>query len=307
MPCEAKLQSMKLKQLDGLMAFWKVAEHRGFTAAAAELEVSPSALSQAIRQLETRLGVRLLNRTTRSVSLTEAGEAYLARVGPALGQVIEAGEELNVLQGRPTGTLRLNAARISTALVLQPLLAGFLQENPHVHLELTNDEGFIDIVEKGFDAGIRFGESVHRDMVAIPIGGPVAVAVVAAPEYLRRHPAPRHPDELVRHNCIRFRFAATGAIYKWEFQVDGRLVEYEVKGNLTLSDTMFGLEAALEGVGLAYTFEQLARPYIRAKRLKRVLASFSPTFPSFYLYYPSRHDQPTKLKALIEYVKRRTP
>jgi len=289
------------------MAFWKVAEHRGFTAAAAELEVSPSALSQAIRQLETRLGVRLLNRTTRSVSLTEAGEAYLARVGPALGQVIEAGEELNVLQGRPTGTLRLNAARISTALVLQPLLAGFLQENPHVHLELTNDEGFIDIVEKGFDAGIRFGESVHRDMVAIPIGGPVAVAVVAAPEYLRRHPAPRHPDELVRHNCIRFRFAATGAIYKWEFQVDGRLVEYEVKGNLTLSDTMFGLEAALEGVGLAYTFEQLARPYIRAKRLKRVLASFSPTFPSFYLYYPSRHDQPTKLKALIEYVKRRTP
>lgn len=298
---------MKLRQLDGLMAFWKVAEHRGFTAAAAELEVSPSALSQAIRQLETRLGVRLLNRTTRSVSLTEAGEAYLARVGPALGQVLEAGEELNVLQGGPTGTLRLNAARISTALVLKPLLAGFLQENPHVQLELTNDEGFIDIVEKGFDAGVRFGESVHRDMVAVPLGGPVAVAVVASPEYLRRHPAPRHPDDLVRHNCIRFRFAATGAIYKWEFQVDGRLVEYEVKGNLTLSDTMFGMEAALEGVGLAYTFEQLALPYIRAKRLKRVLTAFAPTFDGFYLYYPSRHDQPTKLKALIEYVKRRTP
>jgi DNA-binding transcriptional LysR family regulator len=307
MPYEAKLQGMKLRQLDGLVAFWKVAEHRGFTAAAAELEVSPSALSQAIRQLENRLGVRLLNRTTRSVSLTEAGEAYLARVGPALGQVIEAGDELNVLQGRPAGTLRLNAARISTALVLQPMLAGFLQENPHVSLELTNDEGFVDIVEKGFDAGVRFGESVHRDMVAVPLGGPVAVAVVAAPEYLRRVPAPRHPDELARHNCVRFRFAATGAIYKWEFQVDGRLVEYEVKGNLTISDTMFGLDAALEGVGLAYTFEQLARPYIRAKRLKRVLASFSPTFPGFYLYYPSRHDQPTKLKALIEYAKRRTP
>lgn len=296
---------MKLKQLDGLMAFWKVAEHRGFSAAAAELEVSPSALSQAIRQLETRLGVRLLNRTTRSVSLTEAGQAYIARVGPALGQVIEAGEELNTLQGRPAGTLRLNAARISTALVVQPLLAGFLQENPHVQLELTNDEGFIDIVEKGFDAGVRFGESVHRDMVAIPLGGPVAVAVVATPEYLRRHPAPRHPDELVRHNCIRFRFAATGAIYKWEFELDQRLVEYEIQGNLTISDTLFGLDAALEGVGLAYTFEQLARPYIRAKRLKRVLTSFSPTFPGFYLYYPSRHDQPTKLKALIEYVSRR--
>lgn len=297
---------MKLKQFDGLMAFWKVAEHRGFTAAAAELEVSPSALSQAIRQLETRLGARLLNRTTRSVSLTEAGEAYLARVGPALGQVIEAGEELNVLQGRPAGTLRLNAARISTAMVLQPMLAGFLQEHPHVQLELTNDEGFIDIVEKGFDAGVRIGESVQRDMVAVPLGGPLTIAVVASPEYLQRIAAPRHPDDLVRHNCIRLRFAATGAIFKWEFEVGGRLMNYEVKGNLTISDTLFSLDAALEGVGLAYTFEQLALPHIRAKRLKRVLASYSPTFPGFYLYYPSRRNQPTKLKALVEYIRRHT-
>lgn len=307
MPYEAMLHGMKLNHLDGLMAFWKVAQHRGFTSAAAELEVSPSALSQAIRQLETRLGVRLLNRTTRSVSLTEAGEAYLALVGPALGQVLEAGEDLNAMQGRASGTLRLNAARISTAMVLRPLLAGFLQENPHVQLELTNDEGFVDIVEKGFDAGVRMGESLHRDMVAVPLGGPVTVAVVASPDYLRRFPAPRHPDELVRHNCVRFRFAATGAIYKWEFQVDDRLVEYEVKGNLTISDTLFSVDAALEGVGLAYTFEELALPHIRAKRLKRVLTSFSPTFPGFYLYYPSRHDQPTKLKALIEYVRRRVP
>lgn len=295
---------MKLNQLDGLMAFWKVAQHHGFSAAAAELEVSPSALSQAVRQLEARLGVRLLNRTTRSTSLTEAGEAFLSRVGPALNQVIEAGEDLNALQGRASGTLRLNAARISIALVVQPMLAGFLQENPHVQLELTNDEGFIDIVERGFDAGVRFGESVHRDMVAIPLGGPVEVAVVATPEYLRLHPAPRHPDELAQHNCIRFRFAATGAIYKWEFQIEERLIEYEIHGNLTISDTLFGLDAALEGVGLAYTFEQLARPYIRDKRLRRVLTPFSPTFPGFYLYYPSRHDQPTKLKALVEYVNR---
>ncbi|MGH8689108.1 MAG: LysR family transcriptional regulator [Burkholderiales bacterium] len=298
---------MKLRQLDGLMAFCKVAEHRGFTAAAAELEVSPSALSQAIRQLEARLRVRLFNRTTRSVSLTEAGEAYLARVGPALGQVIEAGEELNVLQGRPAGTLRLNAARISTALVLQPMLAGFLREHPHVQIELTNDEGFVDIVEKGFDAGVRIGESVQRDMVAVPLGGPLTVAVVASPEYLRRVPAPRHPDELVRHNCVRLRFGGTGMIFKWEFQVDGRLAEYEIKGNLTISDTLFSLDAALEGVGLAYTFEELALPHIRAKRLKRVLATFSPTYPGFYLYYPSRRNQPSKLKALIEYVSRRAP
>lgn len=295
---------MKLNQLDGLIAFWKVAEHQGFTAAAADLDVSPSALSQAIRQLETRLGVRLFNRTTRSVSLTEAGHAYLARIGPALDQVVDAGDELNVLQGRPSGLLRLNAARVSVALALRPLLDGFLRENPNVQLELTNDEGFINIVEKGFDAGIRFGESIDRDMVAVPIGGPVTVAVVASPEYLRRAPAPRHPDDLVRHNCVRLRFAATGAIYKWEFEVDGRLLDYEVGGNLIISDTTFSLELALEGIGLAYTFEQLARPYIQAKRLKRVLTSYSPTFPGFYLYYPSRHNQPSKLKALIEYVGR---
>lgn len=298
---------MKLNQLDGLMAFWKVAEHRGFTAAAAELEVSPSALSQAIRQLEARLGVRLLNRTTRSVSLTEAGEAYLARVRPALGQVIIAGEELNAQQDGPTGTLRINAARISTSMVLQPLLEGFLRKNPHVRLELTNDEGFVDIVERGFDAGVRMGESLHKDMVAVPLGGPITVAVVASPDYLRRFPAPLHPDDLVRHNCVRFRFAGTGAIHKWEFQVNGDLVAYEVKGNLTISDSIFSVEAALEGVGLAYTFEQLALPHIKAKRLMRVLTPFSPTFPGFSLYYPSRHDQPTKLRAFIEYARRATP
>ena len=295
---------MRLKQLDGLIAFWKVAEHKGFSAAAAELEVSPSALSQSIRQLETRLGIRLLNRSTRSVSLTEAGEAYLARIGPALGQVVEAGEELNVLQGRPAGTLRLNAARVSIAMVLQPMLARFLQEYPHVQIELTNDEGFVDIVERGFDAGVRMGESVQQDMVAIPLCGPVAMAVVASPAYFKRFAVPRHPDELKLHNCVRFRFSGTGAIYKWEFNVEGRPVEYEIQGGLTISDTMFSLDAALEGIGLAYTFAQLAEPYIRAKRLKRVLTEFSPTFPGFYLYYPSRHNQPTKLKALIEFVGR---
>jgi DNA-binding transcriptional LysR family regulator len=296
---------MRLNQLDGLMAFWKVAQHRGFTSAAAELEVSPSALSQAIRQLEARLGVRLLNRTTRSVSLTEAGEAYLARIGPAVTQVIEASEDMNVLQGRPAGTLRLNAARVSVTLVLQPILADFLEEYPNIQLELTNDEGFVDIVERGFDAGVRLGESVHQDMVAVPLTGPLTMGVVASPEYLRRVPAPRHPNELARHNCIRFRFGATGRIHKWEFQVEERLIEYEVKGNLTTSDTTFNLDAALDGIGLAYMFEALALPHIHAKRLKRVLSAFSPTFPGFYLYYPNRQHQSTKLKALIDYVTRR--
>lgn len=292
---------MRLNQLDGLLAFWKVAEHRGFTAAAAALEVSPSALSQAIRHLEARLGVRLLNRTTRSVSLTEAGEAYLSRVGPALGDVLEAGEQLHALQGRPSGVLRINAARISVAMVLQPLLAGFLQAHPDVQIEITNDEGYVDIVDKGFDAGVRLGESVQKDMIAVPLGGPVSVVIVGSPDYFKRHPVPKHPADLVRHNCVRFRFSGSGAIHKWELMVDERIVEYEIGGSLTISDSLFSVEAALEGVGLAYTFEQLSRPHLRAKTLKRVLSDFSPTFPGFYLYYPSRRQQPSKLKAFVEY------
>ena len=292
---------MRLNQLDGLLAFWKVAEHRGFTAAAAALEVSPSALSQAIRHLEARLGARLLNRTTRSISLTEAGEAYLARIAPALGDVLEAGEQLHADRGRPSGLLRINAARISIAMALQPLLAGFLQAYPDVRIELTNDEGYVDIVEKGFDAGVRLGESVQKDMVAVPLGGPLAVAIVGSPDYFKRHPAPRHPVDLAQHNCVRFRFSGSGAIYKWEFEVDNRLVEYEPGGSLTISDSMYTVEAALDGIGLAYTFEQLARPHLQTKTLKRVLSSFSPTFPGFYLYYPSRRQQPSKMKAFVEY------
>ena len=238
--------------------------------------------------------------TTRSVSLTEAGQAYLSRIGPALSDVLEAGEQLHELQGRPSGVLRINAARISTAMVLQPLLAGFLKAYPDVQVELTNDEGYVDIVERGFDAGVRMGESVQKDMVAVPLGGPVAVSIVGSPDYFKQHPVPRHPSDLMHHNCVRFRFSGSGAIHKWELEVEGRIVEYEISGNLTISDSLFSIEAALDGIALAYTFEQLALPHIRAKKLKRVLSSFSPTFPGFYLYYPSRRQQPAKLKALRE-------
>jgi DNA-binding transcriptional LysR family regulator len=197
--------------------------------------------------------------------------------------------------------LRINAARISTAMVLQPLLAGFLKAYPDVQVDLSTDEGYIDIVERGFDAGIRMGESVQKDMVAVPLGGPIAAAIVASPEYFERYPVPKKPSDLAHHNCVRFRFAGSGAIFKWELDVGGRRVEYEVGGNLTIGDSLFSVEAALEGIGLAYTFEQLALPHIQAKKLKRVLGSFSPTFPGFYLYYPSRRQQPSKLKAFVDY------
>jgi len=301
MPCEGNLHAMRLNQLDGLLAFWKVAQHRGFTAAAADLEVSPSALSQAVRNLEARLDVRLLNRNTRSVSLTEAGEAYLAQIGPALSDVLAAGEQLHARDGRPSGLLRINAARIAIAMALKPVLAGFLKECPDVHIELTNDEGYVDIVERGFDAGVRLGESVQKDMIAVPLGPPVKVAIVGSPDYFKRYPLPKHPSDLVHHNCVRFRFSGSGAIYKWELQIDDRLVEHEVGGSLTISDTIFSIDAALDGVGLAYTFEALALPYLQSKQLKRVLTEFSPTFPGFYLYYPSRKQQPAKLKAFVDY------
>ena len=294
---------MRLNQLDGLLAFWKVAEHQGFTVAAAALEVSPSALSQAIRNLEARLGVRLLNRTTRSISLTEAGEAYLSRIGPALSDVLDAGEQIHALQGRPSGLLRINAARISTVMVLQPLLAGFLKAYPDIQIELTNDEGYVDIVERGFDVGIRMGESVQKDMIAVPLGGPIAVAIVGSPDYFKQRSVPEHPSDLEDHNCVRFRFSGSGAIYKWELLVDGRLVEYDVGGNLTISDSLFSIEAALDGIALAYTFEKIALAHLQAKRLTRVLSSFSPTFPGFFLYYPSRRQLSSKLKALVDYVK----
>jgi len=293
---------MRLNQLDGLLAFWKVAEHRGFTAAAGALEVSPSALSQGIRTLEARLGVRLLNRTTRSVSLTQAGEEYLARIAPALKDVLEAGEQLHASEGRPSGLLRINAARISTAMVMGPLLAGFMKAYPDVKVELSTDEGYIDIVERGLDAGVRMGESVQKDMVAIPLGAPINVAVVGSPDYFTRYSVPRHPSDLVNQNCMRFRFSGSGAVYKWEFDVDKRRVEYEVGGGLTISDTLYAVDAAREGLGLAYTFEQLALPHIRTGQLKRVLAKFSPTFPGFHLYYPSRRQPPAKMKAFVDYV-----
>ena len=187
-------------------------------------------------------------------------------------------------------------------MVLQPLLARFLRAYPDIQIELTNDEGYVDIVDGGFDAGIRMGESVQKDMIAVPLGGPVAVHVVGSPDYFKRHPAPRHPSDLVHHNCVRFRFSASGAIYKWEFAVGDRIVEHDIGGSLTITDSLFSIDAALEGVGLAYTFDKLVLPHVRAKRLKRVLTDFSPTFPGFYLYYPSRRNQSSKMKAFMEFV-----
>lgn len=192
---------------------------------------------------------------------------YLWRIVLALRDVLDASKQLHAPQGRPSEVLRLNSARISIAMVSQPLLTGFLEANPGVQVELTNDEGYVHSVEREFDAGVRLGQGVQRDMVALPLGGPISVAGVGSPAYLKRHPALNDLSKLVDQDCVRFRFSGSGAIYKWKLEVEGGLVEYKVAGNLTISGPLFSNEAALEGLGLAYTFEQLALLCIRTKRL----------------------------------------
>jgi len=293
------IETMKLDHLDGLVAFVTVARKRSFTAAAAELDVSPSAVSQAMRQLEARLGVRLLHRTTRSVSLTEAGANYLERVAPAVGDLADAAEALAQYRDRPSGTLRINTSRVAYAMVLRQVVPVFAAEHPEVTLEFAIDDGFSDIVATGFDAGIRLGENVQRDMVAQPLGRELEVAVAAAPAYLAAHGTPRTLEDLARHNCLRFRYVTSGAVFRWEFMDDGRLVELAIPGSLIANDPWVAIAAALDGVGLAYSFTGLMQPYFEQGSLVRVLAPYSPRFPGFHLYYSSRRQVPPKLRAFI--------
>ena len=285
-----------------LQAFLAIATHRSFRQAAVELGVSPSALSHALRGLEERLDVRLLNRTTRSVALTEAGEQLLARIGPAFRDIHDALEDLNAFRGQPMGTLRLNAARQSAQLVLLPVIHRFVRFYPDVRVELRLDEGLTDIVSEGFDAGVRFGERIAADMVAVPLGPRQRTAIVASPEYFQRHARPKTPRELRALPCIRYRFHS-GALYRWEFERGGKEVEVEVDGPLTLSDQGLMVDAALAGVGLAYVFEALVAPLLAEGRLVRVLEDWCPSYPGFFLYYPSRRQLPAPLRAFVDFVK----
>jgi DNA-binding transcriptional LysR family regulator len=291
---------MKLTHLDGLLAFVTVARLRGFTAAAAELEVTPPAVSQAVKQLEARLGVRLLNRTTRSVSLTEAGERYLARVGPAVGEALSASEVLDAYRGGVSGRLRINAPHVVYEMLLRPLLPGFLAAHPGVQLEMSLDDGFVDIVATGHDLGIRLGDSVQRDMVAVPFTRAERTCMVASPAYAKRHGLPETVEQLRDHRCIRYRFRASGAIYRWELKRKGHLVEVEVDGPLTVSDSLSMARAALDGIGIAYTFERQVAGELKAGRLLPVLPKAWPTMAGFHFYYPSR-QVPPKLRAFIDH------
>lgn len=292
-------------ELTGLTVLLAVADKRSFTAAAALLRVTPSAVSQALRALEERVGVRLVQRTTRSVGLTEAGERFVARLRPALDGVRSAFESLGELRDGPAGTLRLNVPRLAYQRVLEPHLGAFLGAYPNIVLELVIDDAFANIIESGCDAGIRIGETLEREMVAVRIGPDESAAIVGSPAYFAAHPRPRRPRDLQQHACVNYRRRARGDIYRWEFSEDGKDIEVAVDGRFTANDNDALIAAALAGVGLAYVFESTVREHLASGRLIRVLEAFCPPFPGLFLYYPSRALIAPKLQALLDFLRGR--
>jgi DNA-binding transcriptional LysR family regulator len=288
-----------------LAAFAVVAEERSFTRAAARLGVSPSALSHTLRRLEERLRIRLLARSTRSVSTTEAGERLLARLGPALETIASAVEDLGRLLDRPAGHVRITTSRSAARMVVAPVLPRFTQTYPEIVLEVVIDPGLTNIVAQRFDAGIRLGESLDKDVVPVPVSGPQRMAVVGAPRYFASHPPPATPHDLRVHRCINFRLPspAPGTLYKWEFEKAHHGVEVEVEGPLIFDDEGMVVDAALAGVGLGYVIEEQVASLLQAGDLVRVLEDWCPPFPGFFLYYPGRRQVSPALAAFIDAVR----
>lgn len=293
---------MKPVSAADLNIFLSIAAHLSFSRAAVELGLSPSALSHALRALEERLGVRLFNRTTRSVALTEAGERLYSRIRPAFRDIDDALEDLNQFRDTPSGTLRINAGRAAAELVLLPLAGRFLAAYPDVQLEISSDDALVDVVSGGYDAGVRFGERLEADMVSLPIGPSLRSVVVAAPVFFEHHPRPHKPQDLHGLPCIRHRFPS-GNLYRWEFERGGIQLEIEVNGPLTLGDVGLMVGPALQGVGLAYVFEDMVAAHLAEGRLVQVLADWCPYYPGLHLYYPSRRQVPAALKAFIEFAR----
>jgi DNA-binding transcriptional LysR family regulator len=286
-------------------AFVAIAERSSFARAASHLGVSRSALSETIRNLEDKLGVRLLNRTTRSVALTEIGERLLAEIRPALDSFEAAVESINVFRDRPAGHLRLSVPRPAAKVVIEPILAKFLAAYPAITLEIITDSALTDIVRDRFDAGIRPGHRLEQDMIAVRVGEDARPTVVASPDYLSRHPAPAAPEDLQGHNCIRQRFAS-GAMLRWVFEKPGKSLEVMVTGNLIVSDGDLAARAALDGLGVARLAISSVDSFIREGRLVPLLEDWAPRSVGFFLYYPSRRQTPAALQAFVDFLKAQT-
>jgi DNA-binding transcriptional LysR family regulator len=294
---------MDRSDLASLMAFVAVADQRSFRAAAARLGVSPSALSHSMRQLEERLGVRLLNRTTRSVSVTDAGLHLLERLRPAVDEIAGALEDLNRERERPMGRLRIYATHLAATVVIAPNWRRFLSTYPDVHLELAAGEAPIDIVAKGFDAGIGPRDRAPADLIAVRVSGPLKVAVVGAPAYLARRPPPRTPDDLAQHRCVQYRLRAEGEVFAWRLERNRKSRRVSVNGRVMVNDTDLAIRAALDGLGIAYSIEAVAEPFLRSGQLVRVLEDWSPSLEGLFLYYSGRRQVPATLRALIDMIR----
>ncbi|EHM01300.1 LysR substrate binding domain protein [Acetobacteraceae bacterium AT-5844] len=289
-------------RLDSLDAFAAIVRCGGFRAAAAERGISSSALSQAVAALEAALGIRLLNRTTRSVAPTEAGERLLERLAPALDDIRLAITDLDQLRKNPSGTIRINAPGPAADHVLCPLAFDFMRLYPDVKVEIISDAAIIDIVERGFDAGVRFGKQVAKDMIAVPLGPSLRYAIVASPDYLRRRGEPATPHDLVRHDCVRRRFPG-GTLATWRFEKDGEVLEVTPTGRLTLSSAHQELQAALTGQGIAHVFEDYARTHVERGDLTEVLRDWSPKLPGWFLYYPNRRHTGAAMRAFLDHLR----
>ena len=294
-----------MENLNDLAAFAIVAKERSFTRAAAKLRVSPSALSQTIRNLEERLGLRLLTRTTRSVASTEAGERLLRTIAPRFMEIEAELAALSELRDKPAGTVRITAGEHSAISVLQPALKRFLPDYPDIQVEIIVDYGLTDIVAEGFDAGVRMGEQVAKDMIAVPIGPQMRMAVVASPAYFERYRLPETPQDLTAHRCINIRLPTYGGVFPWDLEKDGREVKVRAEGQLVFNSLGMRLSSALDGLGVAYMPEDQALPYIADGRLIRVLKDWCPPFPGYHLYYPSRRQQSPALALLADVLRYR--
>ena len=288
--------------LTELVAFITIAEKRSFSVAARALGVSPSALSYTVKNLEKTLNVRLFNRTTRSVALTEAGEQFLRRIGPAIADLRDAENEMISERNRPSGSIRISAAEAGAKLLIRHVLPDFLAAYPDIHVEIVADTRMVDIVANGFDAGIRVFEDVPRDMVAVRFGPDMRFAAVASPDYLSRHAPPQSPQDLHQHRCLRFRFAS-GRLYHWNLERQGRAVSFDAQGPMTLDNTNLMVEAALAGIGIAWVPEYHVADHLAAGWLVHLLADWSPSFPGLSLYYPANRHPPTALRLFVAAVR----
>jgi DNA-binding transcriptional LysR family regulator len=296
---------MQRSNLNDIQAFLAVGRERSFTKAAAKLGVSQSALSHTVRELEARLGVRLLTRTTRSVSPTEIGERLLHSVGPRLEEVEAELAAVNELRARPAGTIRITATDYAVESILWPKLTNFLRAYPDIKVEIVIGYGLTDIVAERFDAGVRAGEQVAKAMIAVRIGPDMRMAVVGAPAYFRKRAEPKKPQDLIAHNCINLRLPTHGGLYVWEFAKGGRELKVRVEGQLTFNGTFQMLDAALAGFGLAYVPEDVAETHLAKGRLKRVLEDWCPPYPGYHLYYPSRRQSPAAFALLVDALRHR--